>query len=491
VNSFAHSTPILRNAAPAAWLAPRRLLVSLDSFSASAAYLVAYALLPYRDVYEPRARLAHGLTLLAIALLVLVLLFRDGQYSSHRRLARLADTVSLSRSLLIAYLVVMGASYATGGFFTGYGSQSRAIVFGDLAVLFVLMLAARLAVRRYQLGLFSRGEAVRRVLVVGSGEAAAEFTHFLEKRPWLGIRCAGSVSARLEDGEGAEASGASPLQRLGDLTQAKRLFREQKADEFVLALDAPEQHLLPAVAHALRGEGLPFRIVPSLFECTYQNTCLLDYAEVPTIELAVDPLDRAQGAFKRACDLLVAGLALVVASPMLLVIAGFIKATSPGPVIFSQERVGRNGRPFKLHKFRTMYIDAETRLQELLEQNEAQGPMFKMKEDPRITRLGRLLRRTSLDEFPQFFNVLFGEMSVVGPRPPLVREVEQYQTEHLCRLKGRPGITGLWQVSGRSALSFEQMVQLDRHYLENWSISLDLQIIAKTFWVVLARDGAY
>jgi lipopolysaccharide/colanic/teichoic acid biosynthesis glycosyltransferase len=184
-------------------------------------------------------------------------------------------------------------------------------------------------------------------------------------------------------------------------------------------------------------------------------------------------------------------LALVVASPMLLVIAGFIKATSPGPVIFSQERVGRNGRPFKLHKFRTMYIDAETRLQELLEQNEAQGPMFKMKEDPRITRLGRLLRRTSLDEFPQFFNVLFGEMSVVGPRPPLVREVEQYQTEHLCRLKGRPGITGLWQVSGRSALSFEQMVQLDRHYLENWSISLDLQIIAKTFWVVLARDGAY
>jgi exopolysaccharide biosynthesis polyprenyl glycosylphosphotransferase len=491
VNSFAHSAPILRNAAPAAWLAPRRLLATLDSLAASFAYLVAYGLLPYRHVYEPQARLAHGLTLLAIALLVLVLLFRDGQYSSHRRFARLADTMSLGRNLLTAYLVVMGASYATGGFFTGYGSQSRAVVFGDLVVLFVLMLAVRLALRRYQLGLFERGEAVRRVLMVGEGDAAREFTRFLEKRPWLGIRCAGSVSVPHADAQRAEQSGASPLRCLGDLAQAKRLFREQKADEFVLALDIPHQHLLPATVQVLRGEGLPFRIVPSLFEYTYQNTCLQDYAEVPTIEMAVDPLDRAQATLKRACDLLVAALALAVALPLLIAIAGSIKLTSPGPVIFSQERIGRNGRSFKLHKFRTMYLDAEVRLQDLLEKNEAQGPMFKMKEDPRVTRVGRFLRRTSLDEFPQFFNVLFGEMSVVGPRPPLPREVEQYQTEHLCRLKGRPGITGLWQVSGRSTLSFDQMVKLDRHYLENWSILLDLQIMAKTFWVVLARDGAY
>jgi lipopolysaccharide/colanic/teichoic acid biosynthesis glycosyltransferase len=167
-----------------------------------------------------------------------------------------------------------------------------------------------------------------------------------------------------------------------------------------------------------------------------------------------------------------------------------IKIDSRGPVIFRQERVGLNGQRFEMLKFRTMLDGAELRLGELLDRNEADGHVFKMRADPRVTRVGSCLRQWSLDELPQFANVFWGDMSVVGPRPPLPREVDGYETQHCCRLKGKPGISGLWQVSGRSNLTFEEMVKLDRYYLEHWSIGLDLGIMVRTVYVVLARRGA-
>ncbi|MBN1631149.1 MAG: sugar transferase, partial [Thermoleophilia bacterium] len=169
-----------------------------------------------------------------------------------------------------------------------------------------------------------------------------------------------------------------------------------------------------------------------------------------------------------------------------------VVADSGLPLIYRQQRVGKNGRRFNMYKFRTMVKDADRRLAELQAANEAdpEGRMFKMRDDPRLTRVGRILRKWSLDELPQFFNVLRHEMSVVGPRPPLPAEVEKYEQEHLYRLKALPGVTGLWQVSGRSDLDFEDMVRLDRYYLDNWSLGLDLGIILKTIWVVLNRRGA-
>jgi exopolysaccharide biosynthesis polyprenyl glycosylphosphotransferase len=426
-----------------------------------------------------------------LGLLVLILLFRDGQYSSSRRLSLFADTFSIVRCLLVAYLVVMGASYATKGFFTDYASQSRFVIFANLLLMFVLMFAARVGMRSYQLRLFSRGESIRHVLIVGHGEAAAAFATFLEQRPWLGVSCTGVLSLGPHGDDSLRTEKGTLIRFLGRLEDAERLMREQGADEVIIALDSGDQHLLPEVARTLRAGGLPFRIVPSLFEYSYRNTKIGGLAEIPTIELAVDPLDRVQRTFKRTLDIVVSLLALILLSPILLTVAALIKLTSRGPIIFSQVRVGRNGEPFHLHKFRTMYQDAEERLHDLLAQNEAEGHIFKMKNDPRVTPLGRFLRKTSLDEFPQFFNVLFGEMSVVGPRPPVPREVECYDPEHLCRLKGRPGITGLWQVSGRSELTFDEMVRLDRYYLENWSLAMDLQIMLKTFYVVCACKGAY
>jgi exopolysaccharide biosynthesis polyprenyl glycosylphosphotransferase len=204
-----------------------------------------------------------------------------------------------------------------------------------------------------------------------------------------------------------------------------------------------------------------------------------------------DLRSRIQRGFKRALDVAISAVALLLLSPALLMIATAVRLDSKGPVIFRQVRLGLGGRPFEILKFRTMVHDAESRLEELRSFNESDGPLFKIKRDPRITTVGRVLRRWSLDELLQFVNVLRGDMSLVGPRPPLPREVARYEPRHLVRLRGKPGITGLWQVSGRSDLSFDDMVRLDRQYLENWSIGMDMQIIARTASAVMARKGAY
>jgi exopolysaccharide biosynthesis polyprenyl glycosylphosphotransferase len=200
---------------------------------------------------------------------------------------------------------------------------------------------------------------------------------------------------------------------------------------------------------------------------------------------------RYQHGLKRLLDVVLATLGLIGSFPLWVVIAIAIKLDSRGPLIHVQERVGLNGRRFRFYKFRSMYVDAESRLQSLLEHNEATGPVFKMRNDPRVTRVGAILRRSSLDELPQLINILNGEMSLVGPRPPLPREVEQYRISDYVRLAVKPGLTCLWQISGRSSCSFDQWMELDREYIRNVSLTLDLTILARTVWAVLSCRGAY
>jgi len=194
---------------------------------------------------------------------------------------------------------------------------------------------------------------------------------------------------------------------------------------------------------------------------------------------------------KRLFDAVFSLFTLLFGLPLWLTLAAVIKLDSPGPILFRQHRIGEGGSAFDMYKFRSMYDDAHHRLTDLQESNEADGPLFKMKNDPRVTRIGKFLRRYSLDEFPQFLNVLRGEMSVVGPRPPLPSEVEQYTVNHARRLEVKPGVTGLWQVSGRSNLTFDEMIRLDVFYIENWSLKYDLVLVARTLWVVLSGHGAY
>ena len=200
---------------------------------------------------------------------------------------------------------------------------------------------------------------------------------------------------------------------------------------------------------------------------------------------------RYDAVLKRLVDIVLSGLGLVAVIPVALVISAAIKLDSPGPVIFAQDRVGRGGRRFRFYKFRSMYTDAERRLSELTVHNEVDGPVFKIRKDPRISKVGAFLRRTSLDELPQLFNVLKGEMSLVGPRPPLPREVEQYRPSDLVRLSVKPGLTCLWQIRGRSTLGFDIWMEYDREYISRLSLWLDLSILVRTVWAVLSCRGAY
>ena len=198
-----------------------------------------------------------------------------------------------------------------------------------------------------------------------------------------------------------------------------------------------------------------------------------------------------EGVLKRALDLLLSSLGLLAVLPIWLLIVAAIRVESPGRAIFIQVRVGLHGRRFRFYKFRSMYVDAERRLAEVMTQNEADGPVFKIRNDPRVTRVGAFLRRTSLDELPQLINVLIGEMSLVGPRPPLPREVEQYRPSDAVRLNVKPGLTCLWQISGRSTVSFDEWMELDREYIRNLSLWLDVSILLRTVGAVLTMRGAY
>lgn len=227
-------------------------------------------------------------------------------------------------------------------------------------------------------------------------------------------------------------------------------------------------------------------VLPGLWQAEPAVTTVCPHLVVPSPAWA-----GWQGVAKRVLDVTVAAALLVLTAPLLLLIALAVKLDSPGPVIFRQRRVGKNGREFTFYKFRGMVADAEARLHEVAHLNEVDGPIFKSRRDPRVTRVGRVLRRTSLDELPQLWNVLRGDMSLVGPRPPLPAEVAKYEPWQRDRLLAPGGITGLWQVSGRNLLGFEDMVRLDLEYITRWSLWLDLRILLRTMLVVLTARGAY
>jgi len=232
------------------------------------------------------------------------------------------------------------------------------------------------------------------------------------------------------------------------------------------------------------------RVVPDMYDGLAWNSPIEYIGQFPTIPLHCGEVPEVGLLLKRALDILISTLVLLVLSPALLLIAIAVKLDSRGPVFYSSERIGKKGRVFRCTKFRTMIRDAENRRADVMHMNERDGVLFKISNDPRITKLGRFLRKYSVDELPQFFNVLRGDMSIVGPRPPLASEVREYKLSHLRRLDVTPGITGLWQVQARQDPSFDNYISLDVTYIETWSIWLDLKIIARTVGVVFAGTGS-
>jgi exopolysaccharide biosynthesis polyprenyl glycosylphosphotransferase len=356
-----------------------------------------------------------------------------------------------------------------------------------------LALVARYRLRKWLHKKRWRGQCMRRVIAVGHRTSVADLIRLLREKRYHGMDIVGvCLPPALASGEDAVRD-VEGVPVLGDFSQAAGVVQRSGADS-VAVLACPEMDgvALRRLAWQIEQDDVELVVAPALMDVTGPRISIRPVAGLPLLHVEHPELIGARkllkGAFDRACAL--AGL--VALSPLLLVVAFLIKVTSPGPVMFRQTRVGRDGREFTVLKFRTMVVDAERRKDELRAHNEQRdGVLFKMKADPRVTAVGRWLRRWSLDELPQLINVLRGEMSLVGPRPPLPEEVAQYGGDVYRRLAVKPGMTGLWQVNGRSDLTWEESVRLDLRYVDNWTLALDLQILWKTWSAVVRGSGAY
>jgi exopolysaccharide biosynthesis polyprenyl glycosylphosphotransferase len=382
------------------------------------------------------------------------------------------------QATLVAGLILCGTLYLLGG-----DAVSRAVVM-LLVVMTVALISLRRAVwRQMAYSRFRAGIETKNVLIIGAGRVAHALRNHLDSLQHLGFRFKGFVALTEREAESGDGD------VVGDVRNCLSLARALFVDEIFFSVPA-EKKLVIGLVEEARAAGIDVRVVPDLYDGLAWNAPVEYIGQFPTI-----PLHRKEfpiGAFllKRALDISLATLGLIVAAPFMLIIALAIRLGSNGPILYKAQRIGRKGRTFVCYKFRTMVEDADKLKADLEHMNERDGVLFKIQKDPRVTGIGRLLRKYSMDELPQFYNVLCGEMSLVGPRPPMAAEVKQYDLAHLRRLDVLPGITGLWQVEARQDPSFDSYISLDTAYVENWSLWLDMKILTRTVGVVFSGTGS-
>jgi exopolysaccharide biosynthesis polyprenyl glycosylphosphotransferase len=375
--------------------------------------------------------------------------------------------------------------------FISYAAQldlSRGLVVVAVPALTLGTLLGRFAARCTLRGLRAQGRCTKRVVVVGRGTAVLELVDRLRRQQFAGLDVVATcVPATDRD----RVAGVADLP-VGGMDEVVALAARLGADTIaVTSASETAAQYLRQLSWQLEGTGIELLVAPGLIEVAGPRLHIRPLEGLPLLSVEQPRFEGWRRVVKGGLDRAAAGLAVVLLAPVLLTIAAAIKLTSPGPVLYRQERVGVNGQAFTMLKFRSMVVDADRQVTDLMAQNISDGLLFKMRSDPRVTPVGRLLRRLSLDELPQLFNVLGGSMSLVGPRPPLPGEVARYDTSVHRRLLVKPGLTGLWQVSGRSDLPWEEAVCLDLRYVENWSLAMDLLILAKTVRAVASRSGAY
>lgn len=358
-----------------------------------------------------------------------------------------------------------------------------------LATAFVAALTTvgvtRYAARKTIHELAGRGVVGQRVLVIGTNDEARSLSRTLARRRWLGYQAAGFVDA----GSGSFGS-IDGMPVVGTVDDIEVALRTVDASAVLIAGSAVNAAELPALYARLQSLDVEVRVSAGLPHVAASRVSVDPLDGVAILSVRPFRLSQAQAAIKRTIDICASLFLLIAAAPVMAAVAVAVRLTSAGPALFRQTRVGANGKAFTIYKFRTMVVDAEERKAALADQNEADGLLFKMEHDPRVTTVGRHFRTWGLDELPQLFNVLRGDMSLVGPRPPVPEEVARYDEVLKNRLRVKPGITGLWQVNGRHELSFADYLRYDLFYVENWSIGMDLYVIARTLPALLARRGA-
>jgi exopolysaccharide biosynthesis polyprenyl glycosylphosphotransferase len=416
------------------------------------------------------------------ALVLLVLLVASGRGYEDRFLS--SGTEEFRRIFVAG--AVLAASISTLALLTGAPSLRGCALVG-VPVLVVGVFGVHGGARWLRAAARRHGKLHQRVVVIGLERSVAELIRTTRKDPGAGLSI---VAACISGAASARVDGVPVL---GGPTDALAVLEVAEADAVVVTSWSDVDPLeLRRLTWDLEGSGVRVLVAPRISEVAAPRLQVRTVGGTALLDVNEPEFTGVRRVLKTTLDYVLTVPGLILISPLLLVIAIAVRVSSPGPVLFRQERIGKHGRTFVMHKFRTMYRDTEHHLDTLRDLNEnADGPLFKMRSDPRVTPIGRFLRRYSLDELPQLFDVLLGRMSLVGPRPPLPSEVTRYEQDVWRRLLVTPGITGLWQVSGRSDLSWEESVRLDLHYVENWFLGLDLSIIARTLSAVLSRRGAY
>lgn len=460
----------------------RRLLQLIDLVALAVSLPIAclsYSIVPFR-VPGPVPPVSQLLPALALGLLFWAAaawfhqLYAHGVQSTFEERKRALKTLS---TVGIGFLVAVYATKEQQAF----PRLLMAFYFGTAAALLALDRVGSVLVMRTAR---RQGIRLRYYAVVGCGELAREIVQTVSSRREWGMNLAGFIT---DD----EEPTFTDCVILGPLSDLGRILEEHVLDEVIFAVPRAR---LPAIESAIlvcEEQGVAVRISLDVLQYGSSKMLLSDLDGLPMLSFTRTPSDEIALAFKRTFDVVVSAAVLVVMAPLLAAVAVAIKLDSPGPIIFRQRRVGLHGRPFHMYKFRSMHVDAEARLESLRAKNEMSGPVFKMTNDPRVTRVGQFIRKTSLDEFPQFLNVLIGDMSVVGPRPPVPAEVRQYKRWQRRRLSVRPGITCTWQISGRNDIDFERWMELDLAYIDHWSLINDIRICLKTIPAVLAARGVH
>ncbi len=455
----------------------------LISLAFGFAYLARYEfqwLLPTTAIVPYSAYVGQQLLLT----ILLIITFSQNHVWRRRRGEFLIDEVSRVGYATAAGIALMMAFT----FFFRPLAFSRLLLVWALIFIILFIAIARLA-RRWILQLsYRRGFGVDKALLVGSGEVGRSVIRTLLARPDLGFRAIGY----LDEGTSDNNIGSGRIPHLGSWEDLGTiLMTEGDVHTVFITLPSHKHEYIEDILRICQQYSANARVVPDLFQLSLNNVQFDNVAGIPMFSAREVRLSKTGQTLKRLFDLFAV---VILALPVLLVTvvtAAAVKLESPGPAFFLQERVGFRGKRFRMAKFRSMVVDAEDQKEALRAMNEADGPIFKIKEDPRLTRVGTIIRRYSLDELPQLYNILVGDMSMVGPRPGLPEEVAKYQGWHMQRLEVKGGMTGLWQVSGRSDLTFDEQCLLDIYYIENWSMALDLRIMVQTVPYVLAGRGAY
>lgn len=440
--------------------------------------------MPFQEVLSLRIKLQNFLLFIGIAGLWSVILAACGLYQSHIYRGRGSEL----REVAIAMGICSVALWVVHELFQIQLIGTRFLVY-FCALAIVLSIATRLSIRLVLRHLRRDGRNIRHLLIVGTSQRAIALAKHIQAAPELGYLIVGFVD---EQWSGSEAFGRSGYHVVTDFAGFAQFIATNVVDEVMVCV--PVKSLYERSAQLLsqcEEQGITARLISDVYTPTLGRSHVERFGDRLVLTVQTGSMRGWAMAVKRVLDFAIAGALLLTLAPLLIAIAVIIKLRSAGPVFFVQERMGVNKRRFRLYKFRTMVPDAERKMADLEHLNEVTGPVFKIRNDPRITPIGRFLRKSSLDELPQLINVVKGDMSLVGPRPLPVRDYESFNTAwHRRRFSVKPGITCLWQVMGRSSIPFERWMELDMEYIDRWSLTLDLQILLKTIPAVMKGSGA-